>query len=162
MHRNSTDDRSHGLLLKELEHIQAILGRYDTFFFVSKNVFVAAISTIILYYTREGTNGPKLLALSPFIIIGAFLTEYLFRYFYWSGYILRIRTIRGLLQRPFFSLSKKLSILKEDGPCRERLKEAFQFFDALFYSVFLVVFLIYMSLRWVRFEHVYYSFFILK
>ncbi len=89
-------DHDH-LIMKELDHIQAILGRFDTFFFLMKQVCLAGMAAI---FATAVTNKLRVVPWFIFLIPLVFLAiETSFRFFYWAGYVRRIKEIRDHLNR---------------------------------------------------------------
>ena len=84
------------IILKELDHIQAIMARFDTFSFIMKQVCLAAISALLLMSTN---NKFRLVLLVIWIVpLMFFMLEVHFRFAYWRRYVDRVDTIKKYLQ----------------------------------------------------------------
>ncbi len=122
-------------------------GRYDTFFFVAKNVYFTAIAAILLDYAK--THRPSLLALAPGMALIFCGTEYLFRYFYWSGYIVRVEQIRKSIKHPIlFQRNYLLKVGQDFG-------KSFHFFDLIYYLVPGAIILMYIMIHFSHFAYFY-------
>lgn len=79
------------IILKELEHIQAIVGRFDTFFFLMKQVCLAGMAAIFTVSADKGLRiTPCLVVLVPLTFL---VIESCFRFCYWTRYVRRIDDI---------------------------------------------------------------------
>ena len=126
---NEIDDRFVlPVLLKELDHIQAIIGRYDTFFFLLKQLCLASIFAIIGAYLSKPFDGLGLLVFVP-IIFYAF--DYAFRCAFWSGFIVRVIEVESFLNGCL--KTTRLYSLNERVPFAKRARLAMKLFDAVFY-----------------------------
>jgi hypothetical protein len=98
------------VILKQLDHIQAIVGRFDTFFFLMKQLCATAVfASIWEYIKRTPQQRPPIMIWEyvPLLVgIPLFfcITEYLFRFFHWSGYILRLDEIREDIRPDAYSV----------------------------------------------------------
>ena len=125
------------ILLKELDHIQAIIGRYDTFFFLMKQVCLASVFGILGVFLTKTFGGVGYVALIPALF---YLYEFGFRCAYWSEFIFRALDVESALNsgvRP-----EKVYVLNAKRGFRPRAKRAFTLFDLLFYvSLVLLLFI---------------------
>ncbi len=110
------------ILLKELDHIQGIVGRFDNFFFLMKQVCLGGISAIVVVYLTKPFNGLGWLLALPLLF---YIFEYFFRYSYWSGYILRILEIEAFLNNGVKNIG--LYRLRYSRPIWLRAKKSFKF-----------------------------------
>jgi hypothetical protein len=92
------------LLLKELDHIQAILARYDTFFFLMKQLCATAVFACILGHAASSPKASRQLAQARAATFNCdsyshllFIADYCFRWLYWSGYITRLNSVRNAI-----------------------------------------------------------------
>ena len=123
------------IIMKELDHIQAILGRLDTFFFLMKQVCLAGMVAI---FATAVTNKLRIVPWFIFSIPLVFLAiESNFRFFYWVGYVRRIEEIRSYLNGEAADLPR-LYVIKSPRNwatwCR-----AIKRFDLVYYGSWAVV-----------------------
>jgi hypothetical protein len=145
------------LLYKELNHIQAILGRYDTFFFLMKQLCATAVFLSIAEHLKHpeyfsSTRNHSHLPFWKVVFIPGFflVTEYFFRLFHWSGYIARLGTLRTSLNKG--ELPQCIYVIKEDinfrkprwcKRLREHVSTSFKAFDWLvFYPILIMAVLL--------------------
>jgi hypothetical protein len=137
--QNPPDD--HGWLMKELDHIQAILGRYDSFFFWIKQVSVAGIVGalgIFVSALHKGNGQTKCYVYGITIIpLVFFMMDYGFRFAYWTKYVARFRTIRMCLEQSKIPSCRYQ--IRERVPFCQRARDAFQCFDLYWYVVWICV-----------------------
>jgi hypothetical protein len=141
------------LLLKELDHIQAILARYDTFFFLMKQLCATAVFVSIVEFLKH-QKPPAKLPMPFWTVAGIPLfflaTEYFFRLFHWSGYILRLGTLRDSINNRetpqcMYVIKDEINITKPGGlkRLREHAWKSVKAFDWLvFYPTLIVVVLL--------------------
>jgi hypothetical protein len=129
------------IILKELDHIQVILGRFDTFFFLMKQVCLAGIAAV---FAASVAGKLKIIPLLIFVIPIVFLLmEISFRFCYWTRYVDRIETIRRYIQgdgpciRPYVIVEKRGMICDKPRWCR-----SVKIFDIIYYLTWAVVSLI--------------------
>jgi hypothetical protein len=84
--------RWEALLLKELDHLQSIVGRCDTFFYLTKQLCLGSCGYLFLQY-----NDPEKYTYLALVPVAFFAMEVAYRYTYWSNHLLRIREIRNVL-----------------------------------------------------------------
>ncbi len=122
------------VLLKELDHIQAIVGRYDTFFFLMKQVCFASVFVILAAYLNKPFSGIGFVTTIPILF---YVYEYFFRCFYWSEFIFRLVEIQDILNQRI-KLNKLYALTSKHGRfCKA--KHAFKVFDTLFYVLLAVL-----------------------
>jgi hypothetical protein len=124
------------ILLKELDHIQAILARYDTFFFLMKQLCATAVFISIGEFLKHETSTAKLsipfwaVAGIPFFFL---IVEYCFRLFHWSGYISRLKLVRASMKKG--TTPERMYVIKETRDACESVKP----FDFVFYGLILLI-----------------------
>ena len=90
-------DFDRDVTLKELDHIQAIMGRFDTFFFLMKQVFLAGMGAWFIDFVKyDGKLSTYWILLVPLVFL---MLEINFRFWYWTRYAKRAATIRDHLQK---------------------------------------------------------------
>jgi hypothetical protein len=118
------------VLLKELDHIQAIIGRYDTFFFLMKQLCLGAIFAIVGVYLNKPFDGLGFLIGMPLLF---YIFEYMFRYSFWSGFIIRVLEIEKFLNCSVNEI--RLYKLNASYPVWPRARLTFKTFDLIFYML---------------------------
>jgi hypothetical protein len=124
-------------VLKELDHIQAIIGRYDTFYFLMKQICIGGIFAIVAL-TPDRSRGLTWFA----IIIPPvfFVIEYCFRFFYWSIFVLRLHEIERFIHSgslSFMPYDLNTTILSHN--IASRLAISFQKFDVVYYVLWTII-----------------------
>ncbi|HME25742.1 MAG TPA: hypothetical protein VKI44_31160 [Acetobacteraceae bacterium] len=100
--RSEPPMKSETIILKELDHIQAIMARFDTFSFIMKQVCLAAISALLLISASSKFRlFPLFIWLVPLVF---FMLEVHFRFAYWGRYVDRVDTMKKYLQGTFSSI----------------------------------------------------------
>jgi hypothetical protein len=125
----SSPDRLN-ILMKELDHIKAIVGRFDTFFFFMKNICPAGIFAIFSLYITNPFTGLWLIIFIPPIFL---LFDVAFRFQYWTSYVERVRVIREALNNG--NLSIRLYEITSKSLLRRRLCKSLKLYDFLYYFV---------------------------
>jgi hypothetical protein len=129
------------IILKELDHIQAIMARFDTFFFLMKQVCLAGITALF------GISASNKLKVIPFFIwiipLVFWMLEASFRFAYWTRYVDRVATIKEYLQGKTRRIELYV-IVEPQGPLMdmERWRSVFLPFDKLYYVVWAALSLI--------------------
>jgi hypothetical protein len=116
------------VLLKELDHIQAIIGRYDTFFFLMKQLCLGAIFALLGVYLNKPFGGLGFLLVVPLLF---YMFEYAFRCSFWSAFIFRVFEIEKFFNGHTNNIT--LYVLKTSHPVWSRARLAFKWFDLIFY-----------------------------
>lgn len=137
-------DPNRDVILKELDHIQAIMGRFDTFFFLMKQVFFAGMVTWVVEEAKDSSRlRTYYILVVPLIFL---IMEISFRFFYWTRYARRIERIRDHLQGKIALPDSGLYEIAE--PRRNswsnlwdarRLRHSLQFFDFIYYGAWAIV-----------------------
>lgn len=122
------------ITLKELDHIQAILSRFDTFFFLMKQVCLASMAAVFATSVANKLRIiPWFIVVIPFVFLAI---ESNFRFFYWVRYITRVEEIRRYLNGE--TNLPRLYVIKsprnEATWCR-----AIKRFDLIYYGTWAVV-----------------------
>ena len=117
------------VLMRELDHIQAIIGRYDTFFFLMKQLCFGAVSTLIVFGLNKQFSSHMYIYVIPTVF---YLFEYMFRYWFWSGFILRVLKIEKFLNEEVAQI--RLYALNDTSPVIPRIMMSFKPFDIVFYA----------------------------
>lgn len=137
---NSRPDR-HKITLKELDHIQAILGRFDTFFFLMKQLCATAVFVTFIQYVKC----PKFCILMALgIPIFFWFSELTFKIAHWSGYILRVKCIQNSINSGYMPALRKLYLIKEKRDSKnlyKRFRQSVNWFDCIYY-IMIVLFII--------------------
>ena len=122
------------IVLKELDHLQAIVGRYDTFLFLMKQISLATVFAAIGSYLSKPYESIRFLIAIPLIF---FLFEYSFRCTYWAPFIERILEIERFFQAatPGFTVYR----LNIKIPLWRGVGKALKLYDVLFYGIMAVV-----------------------
>lgn len=126
------------ILLKELDHIQAILARYDTFFFLMKQLCATAVFIVFINHSPQPAK-PEPLPIAAVIVIPIFffITEYGFRFFHWSGYILRLASVRKCINSG--DIPQCIYVIKETDAAKKRFYMSWKRFDCLFYGIIILI-----------------------
>jgi hypothetical protein len=123
------------LLLKELDHLQSIVGRSDNFFSLTKQLCLGSVG--YLFFQYSGSDKQLYLALVP---LAFFAMEVTYRYAYWSKHLLRIAEIRGVLIAGTSESVTPAHLYKmipiEENVCR-RMGMTIKYYDLFFYCVLL-------------------------
>jgi hypothetical protein len=131
------------LLLKELDHLQAVVGRYDSFFFLAKQLCLAAIAYLIFQYQSPAAEKNPYLIMLPFVF---FLMEISFRFTYWAWSILRIGQVRELLLGNDVESAADCEIYRmapTEDDVGYRFQRSLQQYDMWFYGLILTSALVY-------------------
>jgi hypothetical protein len=84
------------IVLKELDHLQNIVGRYDQFFFILKQVMIVSFGAILAFaYDKKRAEVVLLAVLASLVFFGF---EFAFRIFHWAPKIRRIIDVSLYLQ----------------------------------------------------------------
>lgn len=129
------------IILKELDHIQAIMARFDTFFFLMKQVCLAGIAGLL------AVSAANKLRIVPFLIwlvpLVFFILEVGFRFSYWSRYVDRVATIRDYIQSNTPNIELYVIVKPQKSYCdKARWFSVLKFFDMLYYGVWTILALI--------------------
>lgn len=131
------------IILKELDHIQAIMARFDTFSFLMKQVCLVGIGGLVsISASNKLKTFPFYICIVPVMFL---VLEVSFRYFYWTRYVDRVETIRKYLQCKCKSPTIELyEIVKPPKSyCYKarwaRWWKAFKLFDILYYSIWAIL-----------------------
>ena len=133
-HQKIDTDVALPVLLKELDHIQAIIGRYDTFFFLMKQLCLGAITAAFGIFLASPFDGVGLLVGVPAFF---YTMDYGFRIAFWASYIMRVIEIEDYLHGEV--LSTELYCLNKKRSFCSRVAKAFKFYDIFFYLVLAAV-----------------------
>lgn len=129
--------REDQLILRELDHIQAIVARYDQFFFLNKQLCIGAFGFVIAASLKDELELAHYL---PYVPIAFYAVELLFRWRFLSSYLLRIRELKYRLRGQYaeqypkneFKLYNVTASVKD---YKRRRKYTFKVFDGVFYGV---------------------------
>jgi hypothetical protein len=125
------------IVLKELDHIQVIIGRFDTFFFLMKQVSLAGMAT---FFVASMSDKSRTLTHWIFVIPLVFLMlEYSYRFSYWTRYVSRVEKIRGHLQGTVPSLSTYQIVERGRFWDGARWRRSIKSYDIFFYVTWAVV-----------------------
>jgi hypothetical protein len=128
--------REEEISLKELDHLQAMVARYDQFFFVNKQLSLTAFGAVLYAYLIVGKPVAWLM---PFIPISFFFIEFAFRYQYWSKRIFRIREVRQFLQGNSNGVFQVYAVSATADDPRRRFWESLKAYDLLIYAGMLII-----------------------
>lgn len=134
------------ILEKELDHIQSIIGRYDNFFFLMKQICLGAILASIGAYFTKPFDGSGYLIVVP---IAFFMFEYSFRCAFWSNFIFRVLDIEKYFSKNYRG-NIDLYKINAHYPLAKRMVASFKIFDAVFYFsiiIFLCIFSIFAAIN---------------
>jgi hypothetical protein len=130
------DSLKQTLLLKELDHLQSAVGRYDNFFFLAKQLCFGSAGYLLLQSNSSSRN--LYLIVVPIIF---YAMELGFRYTMWSWYLSRIREIRRLLLAKDDLVSLDNDNIYRMSPAGSsvgyRLNRSLQPYDFWFYGLLL-------------------------
>jgi hypothetical protein len=122
------------ICLRELDHLQAIVGRYDQFFFWYKNICLLGIGGgVALRAAGHFELWP--VAFLPLLF---FIAECTFRQVYWRKFISRIREIADYLNRNSTSPFRLYALASAEAESGSFPKA----YDILFYAVVLIAILL--------------------
>ena len=126
--------RDDEICLRELDHLQAILGRYDQFFFWSKNICLLAVGGGIVLVT-EGHFAYGLLWPLP-ILFG--IADISFRRCFWTSKVERVHEIAEHLNGTHMNSTFVYYALR----AKTRTSDTVKLYDLLFYAGTLIVVLL--------------------
>jgi hypothetical protein len=112
-----------------LDHVQAIIGRFDNFFYLSKQVCLAAFGYLAIHTDH---NFDKYIIILPVLF---FLMGESYRFFYWSKYVLRVHEIRKDINNGSGLYEYRISPLVDN--ITWRYYKSVQPYDVLFYGALL-------------------------
>lgn len=122
--------------LRELDHIQAILGRYDQFFFLMKQITILAFG-FLMRPLKFGFSQPYGFVALTIIFL---LFEWVFRAAYWVPMYMRIQALaEDLNEKDSFEAQLYALNHAADVGLASRLCMSLKLFDVAFYSIFLCV-----------------------
>ena len=128
------------ITLKELDHIQAIIGRFDTLFFLMKQVCLATMAAVFVAPTSPKLN--FVLYHSWMIPILFLIFEISFRFFYWLRYVMRKEEIAKYIN--VGNLSKLPTLYEITKPAHsifdwKMWRRSVKIYDLLFYFVLWII-----------------------